>query len=644
MPLHNNTHRDALPIRLGNRKFNIDVTRLARQTIDPIRQGFDTVGQPGEQSLNQAGVWKRSRNDWELGAGQREADSPESGLRRFHTSLGIDPWTKNEIKLHKNTEVSEASTEENLLLTTATVPGTPDVNYIYMANGANLEYSINNGTSWTPISNPCGGDIFALASDGLNVYAAGQAGGSSEVQRIQGTAVTAASGTGHVWTLTGMVATDGVWFANGYLIASKGSRLTWLPSTADESSAYDIASSTFSQVSTWSSVIGTPVGIYAAGNQGNQGRIYYIGINDSTVALDVPVLAAPLPEGETINVLSEYGGVILIGTNKGFRLAQTGQRGTLSFGPLVAINNGVSVLEPQGEFVWFGWKNYEGNSGLGRISLKEFTEPLVPAYATDLMRDSTDEDVQGVITTFDDRRLFTISGEGAFREHDTNYVSSGTITEGRFRWGITELKVPVSGDIRHSALTAKQSVTLTVTSDDAQTDTITSDTVGKSTPVDADGNPNVQPFDDVDGEYIIPSLTINRGDTTLDETPTVFRWTVRAIPMPFVAEAITLPIILTTQTEHEKRNVWQDIYDEYKYIKSLLEKRQLALFIMGTEVKNVYVAGVGYDQGAISKWSDSQQREYAEGYGRDKWVEGILTVQLITVQTGVTLTPSTAPE
>ena len=640
MPLHNNTHRDALPIRLGNRKFNIDVTRLARQTIDPIRQGFDTVGQPGEQSLNQAGVWKRSRNDWELGAGQREADSPESGLRRFHTSLGIDPWTKNEIKLHKNTESVKTTSGTNLLLTTAN-DGTND--YIYMANGANVEYSTNNGTTWgSAIANPAGGTIFAMASDGASIYIAGNAGGSSEVQKISTT--TAGAGTGNVWTLTGMAATDGVWFANGYLIASVGSRLTWLPSTADESTAYDIASSTFSQVSTWSSVIGTPVGIYAAGNQGNQGRIYYIGINDSTVALDVPVLAAPLPEGETINVLSEYGGVILIGTNKGFRLAQTGQRGTLSFGPLVTIDNGVSVVEPQGDFVWCGWRNYEGNSGLGRISLKEFTEPLVPAYATDLMRDSIDKEVKGVITTFDDRRLFTLKGEGAFREHASNYVASGTITEGRFRWGITELKVPVSGDIRHNALTAGQSVTLTVTSDDGQTDSITSNTVGKSTPIDADGNPNVQPFDDVDGEYIIPSLTINRGDTTLDETPTVFRWTVRAIPMPFVAEAITLPIILTTQTEHDKRHVWQDIYDEYKYIKSLLEKRQLALFIMGTEVKNVYVAGVGYDQGAISRWSDSQQREYAEGYGRDKWVEGILTVQLITVQTGVTITPSTAPE
>ena len=164
--------------------------------------------------------------------------------------------------------------------------------------------------------------------------------------------------------------------------------------------------------------------------------------------------------------------------------------------------------------------------------------------------------------------------------------------------------------------------------------------MGKSTPVDVDGNPNVQPFDNVDGEYIIPSLTINRGDTTLTETPTVFRWTVRAIPMPFVAEVITLPIILTTQTEHEDRHIWQDVYEEYNYIKSLLEKRALALFIMGAEVKNVYVAGVGYDQGAISKWSDSQQRKYVEGYGRDRWVEGVLTVQLITVQTGVTLTPS----
>ena len=102
MALHNSI-RDALPIKLSDRKFNIDVSRMARSSVDPIRQGFDTQGQPGEQSLNQAGVWKRSRNDWELGAGQRDADTPESNLRQYSTSLGINPWTKSQLELHKAT-------------------------------------------------------------------------------------------------------------------------------------------------------------------------------------------------------------------------------------------------------------------------------------------------------------------------------------------------------------------------------------------------------------------------------------------------------------------------------------------------------------------------------------------------------------
>ena len=36
------------------------LAKMGRSTVDPIRQGFDTQGSPGEQSLNQAGVWKRT--------------------------------------------------------------------------------------------------------------------------------------------------------------------------------------------------------------------------------------------------------------------------------------------------------------------------------------------------------------------------------------------------------------------------------------------------------------------------------------------------------------------------------------------------------------------------------------------------------
>jgi len=614
------TTRDSLPVRLGVHKYNIDVSRLTRATIDPIRQGFDTQGQPGEQSLNQAGVWKRSRNDWELGAGQREADSPESALRQFHESTGINPWVKNELTLLKATALAWSDTGTNLYMATASTPG---ADYVYFCDGANVEASVDhfaNVVGSSPsVPNPAEGEIVGIASDGTNIYVASTVG--NEVQKITGTTAVGVANTGY-WSLTDV---DGVWVANGYLIASVADRLTVLSVGSAPSTNADIASDTFNQVDSWQSVIGTPVGIYAAGNQGQQGRIYYIGINDSTSALNVPVIAAELPMGETINVLTEYGGLVIIGTSKGIRMAQITGQGYLTYGPRIDIANGVSYLLSQGEFIYFNWNDYNSStSGLGRLSLKELTGQLIPAYASDLMYADSTADIQGIVMD-DDTLLFSVSGAGVVKESST-YVTSGSINEGRFRWGITELKTAVSVDLRHSALLASESVAITLTDDAGGTDTITSDTDGTTTP-------NIQVVEDVKGEYISPSLTLTGPGAT---TPTLYRWTTRAIPMPFVAEVIQLPIILTTHTQHDDRDVYQDIYDEYIYIRELLENRALVTFIMGHEHKNVYVAGLAYQEGSISKWSDSENRTEER---RDRWLEGILTVQLITVQTGVTLQP-----
>ena len=608
MALHQ-TVRDALPVRLGDRKYNIDVTRLARATIDPIRQGFDTQGTPGEQSLNQAGVWKRSRDDWELGAGQREADTPESGLRRFFESTGINPWIKNELTLLPTTANTHTSTASNLYMETASTGG---YDYIYVCDGSDVAYSTDNGGNWSTLTTPATSLILGIASDGTNVYIAS----TSEVQKIAG--ITVGSGTGNVWTMSGMTLGDGVWVANGYLIASDGPRLTVLPSTTDEAISNDIVSDTFSQVDTWSSVIGTPSGIYAAGVQGNRSRIYFIGINDSTTDLLAPVIAAELPVGETVNVLAEYGGLITIGTSKGFRLAQITGGGFLTYGPRINISGGTEVLEPQGEFIWFGWTNYDSSfdatprSGLGRIGLAELTDVMVPAYASDLMAEGegVTGTVQGVVTTSSGIRLFSVSGDGVWQEQ-TTYLGTGTINEGRFRWGTTELKSVVSVDLRHSALLASESVAISLTSDDGSTATVTSDTDGNYTP-------GIQSVSSVSGEYIAPQVTLAGPGTS---TPTLHRWTTRAIPMPFVAEVIQLPVVLTTQTRYENRDVYHDTYDDYAYIRSLLENRSLVTFEMGSESKTVYVAGVSYEQGAISKWSDSHN-----------WFEGVLTVSVVTVQ------------
>ena len=453
MALHDSV-RDALPIRLGNRKYNIDLSRLARATIDPIRQGYDTQGQPGEQSLNQAGVWKRTRSDWELGAGQQNADMMESTLREYHTSLGIDPWTKGEIKLHKTTTKTStpAFTTDNVFLSTGG-------DYVYMTEGEDIYVSSDGGQTWpTTFTMTVPNTIRGIANNGTDLFVADAAG----VATVLGVTPHATA----LWPIPESATATYLdcWIANGYLIASVDTRLTNLTGTLAApdapSTGADIVSSTFTQIDEWKEVIGTPVGIFAAGNKGTRGRIYYVGINDSTAGLAAPVIAAELPDGETINTLVEYGGLVIIGTSKGIRAAQIAGEGYLTYGPRIGIPGGVTHLEEQGEFVWFAWSNFdETHTGLGRLGLSEFTGQLVPAYASDLMA-LAQGPIRGLATvTIDevDRRLFTVydsvtpANTGAWLEDAATYVTSGTLDEGRFRWGITELKSVVSVDIRRFA-------------------------------------------------------------------------------------------------------------------------------------------------------------------------------------------------
>jgi len=412
-----------------------------------------------------------------------------------------------------------------------------------------------------------------------------------------------------------------LWVANGYLIASIGSRLTVLATGSAPATSLDIIDDS-TQVSSWQSIIGTPVGIFAAGTQGDKSRIYYIGINDSTTSLLPPVIAAELPDSETVNVISYYGSLVCIGTSRGVRLATINGQGYLSYGPVIEISGGVSYLEAQGEFIWFNWDNYNSpfdstsRTGLGRLSLKEFTGTLVPAYASDLMATTTGA-IQGIITTSDNRRMFSVSGGGVYIEKNTE--TKGYIDEGRFTWGISDLKALVSSDVRTSKLVSGDSISLTATSDDyvagasgTETSLATSSTADAVT----DG---VTTVTGVTGEWFVPKVTIEQ--SAADTSPVLHRWTLRCIPMPFVSEIIELPIILTTQTRYQNRDVYHDTYDDYVYLKSLAENRTLVTFTMGGESKTVYVAGVSYAAGSISKWSDD-----------DDWFEGVVSVQVVTVQ------------
>ena len=625
-PLHQSV-RDSLPVRLGDRRYNIDPQRLQRATVDPIRQGFDTQGTPGEQSLNQAGVWKRTRTDWSLGAGQLNADLATSSDRRFYASSGVDVWTEGEVKLLPQTSEARDSSGINQFMATAN-DGTNS--YIYVVDTNDVWYSVDLGSTWTEINEPAGaGAITAIASDGLNIYVASDA-GSGEVQRIQGSTVPTSTANTDYWTIDDV---DGLWVANGYLLASVGSRLTVLATGSAPATSLDIIDDS-TQVSSWQSIVGTPVGVFAAGTQGDKSRIYYIGINDSTTSLLPPVIAAELPDGETVNVVSYYGSLICIGTSRGIRLATINGQGYLSYGPVIEISGGVSYLEAQGEFIWFNWDNYDSpfdtinRTGLGRLSLKEFTSTLVPAYATDLMAGIQGAEVtgliQGIITTSDNRRMFSVKAGGVYEEKlvhkGTNrYETTGFIDEGRFTWGISDLKALVSSDLRSSKLVSGDTITLSATNDEYVSGGSGTETSLASSATADSVTDGVTTVTGVTGEWFAPQITF--GQSSQSTTPVLHRWTLRCIPMPFVSEIIELPIILTTQTRYQNRDVYHDTYDDYVYLKSLAENRTLVTFTMGGESKTVYVAGVSYAAGSISKWSDD-----------DDWFEGVVSVQVVTVQ------------
>ena len=78
-----------------------DSVPYTRETIEFKKQQIDTSPEPGEQSLSQ--WWVRDQDSWHRGSGINWYDPGSDGTTRYryHESLGINPWTRGEIKLHK---------------------------------------------------------------------------------------------------------------------------------------------------------------------------------------------------------------------------------------------------------------------------------------------------------------------------------------------------------------------------------------------------------------------------------------------------------------------------------------------------------------------------------------------------------------
>jgi hypothetical protein len=195
----------------------------------------------------------------------------------------------------------------------------------------------------------------------------------------------------------------------------------------------------------WSSISEGGSAIYAAGYAGGNSAIYKFVLSTagSMPTLTSGIVAAQLPVGEIVYKIESYLGYLMIGTNKGMRVATISDTtGDLSYGPLIFEDtNGVRDFAFRNRFVWAAG-TIDGYAGLYRVDLGAEIESLRFAYAKDAYLSSA----TGYATSVDfvgntDQIAFTTSGSNGIAIQSATVLSAtGSITTGKIRFSTLEPK------------------------------------------------------------------------------------------------------------------------------------------------------------------------------------------------------------
>ena len=412
-----------------------DTRPYTRQTATYRKEQFDNSSEPGEQSLT--GWWIRSQASFHSGTGIKffdPATTDENGHYRFSDSRGVDVWTKGQATLLKETTNTGVSSGIYKLI--SGVSGTTDVAISYIPGSTTLKDIKSDSTTLTTYATTASA-ILDVVSNGTTLFIA-------NATRIYYQTIGATGALNNHYD-TGNAKVKLAWVKQR-LVAAIGSSIyeltgalgtTALPATP----VYTHPNSSW----TWTSISEGGSAIYAAGYAGTTSAIYKFTLasNGSMPVLTSGVIAAQLPIGEYVNKIEYYLGYLVIGTNKGIRVASISEtNGDITYGPLIieAENTGLDFAF-RDTYVW-ATGSVDGYPGLYRINLANELENLRFAYATDAYLDG----VSGYATSVDfignsNQLAFTTSGSnGIAVQSATTLTTSGYLTTGNIRYGTLEPK------------------------------------------------------------------------------------------------------------------------------------------------------------------------------------------------------------
>jgi hypothetical protein len=578
----------AYPVAIAGHPYFIEPREYARDFIPVQRDPQDPTDEPGEQTLNPAGLWRRSQSDWSLGAGQEWLDESESSRRRFHESLGIDVFTEREACLLPTVEEKRSSANSNLkILRVGTRFYVVDGATLIFSDGTSSEQNATWVTGWTTATGLPGGNILDITASGSHVYVL--ASDNSIYRATVGT--TSFAG---VWFNPAGVMTR-LWAGLGRLFASDGRSFYEITATPGETLILTHPDPNM----VWSAFCAAPTGVYLGGNIGENGEVRHTWVKEDGTAFVVPVVAAEF-ENEQVHALTSVGSTILFGTSIGFRFAEIdGQNTGLPFGPVVSDVGSVrdfsiDVVDAE-TFVWFTWTNIEaGVSGLGRIRPSRFSEPRVPAYASDIY--SSAGGTVMAVASLRDRRYFAVASDGFYGATTVRHAS-GTISTGRIRYGMLDTKVFTDLKWHTSSLPAGAEVFATITFNTGQTVITESQFATASTLA---GAFNLGP---VSAEWAEIEFTLERAtDTT--SCPELRAWVLRAIPAPQTVRRFLVPLRLQHKQASPRSGIVREVNGE-------IELEFLAALV-GSQVVVKYQEGhLSYDVHVVNyqvqgqDWNDT---------------------------------------
>jgi hypothetical protein len=570
---------NAFDIAIGGLPFIMavtDNTPYKRQTAEFRAQRVDQMRDPGEHTLAGSGYWTRSQSSWHYGEGIQFTEPMEGNDNevrfRFRDSYGIDPWTPGQINLLKTTTLVQAFSGKSSLAsgndTTANVIFAINEDTYTSATTAIYKItSAGTSTAFTTYASIGNKTVLSQTSDGQTLYI------SNDTTIYDIDMSSGAVHAAYTWSKTPLSVklksvksrviaavryTDGTTAAFELTFPNKGSGAAILTNTLTAISG----STTLAKNWTWTGITEANAAIYIGGNAGEHSALFKLAV-DNTGALGTLINSINLPRGEVITALYGYlGTYIMIGTNKGARVATSDQNGDLTYGPLVYHDeDGVYDFEARDSYVWCGnTGGVNSNSGTTRINLAQpitligYAQPIstgVYARATDVFANSVTGSVNS-IRIFDSpsRVVFTVNGSGVWMEHKTDLVETGQIRMGRIRYDTMENKAWKRVRIRTTDDTANGDIEVYKVG--PTTDTIVTTLYqGVNTASDID-LANAYPDASPDASF---KLVLNRNSTDATTGPVVVGVAVKALPTPTRARVLQIPLFCYDKETDKTGNI-----------------------------------------------------------------------------------------